>query len=268
MNNRCSNCGFLNFANASVCKRCKASFDEIPSAETGHQSDPYPTAWQGGYELAAEWPQPAYQPSYFHTPVAALPARAKQGGANALLWMLLCGAIAVAAGIGFLWKFNKPTYDSYNWQEYQSEDKSFSVSMPTKPVETVQSRSTATGQLPMHVMTGRMSQDGFYGVAYADYPVASKSMSASTSLDAAAQGAVHHSGAELVSKKSITLDGYPGLELDMNIPEEKVPGGGQAACRIIWVAPRMYIVCVGGSNSSDIYSTRTKYFDSFKLRKS
>lgn len=255
-NNRCSNCGFLNFASDSACKRCKESFEETPSEED----------WQGqvGYEMAAQWPQPAYQPAYFHTPVAALPTRSENSGANALLWVLLCGAIAIATGIGFLWKFNKPASDNYTWQEYKAPDNSFTVSMPTKPVETAQSLPNNS---QMHMLTGNMKKDGFYGIAYGDYPMDASKVPVSLLLDSAAQGAASNSGAKITGKKSITLNGYPGLELDMEVPPSKVPGGGRVACRIIWVAPRIYIVAVGGPESSDVYGTRAKFLDSFKLTK-
>lgn len=265
--NRCLNCGFLNFASASTCKRCQAAFlNETSSAETAaHQSDPYATNWQGGYEMAAAWPQPAYQPSYFPTPVAALPSRSKSGGgANVLLWVLLFGALAVAAGIGFLWKFNKSASDSYTWQEVQAPDNSFVVSMPTKPVETTQS---LPGNLQMHVLTGNMKQDGFYGVAYADYPVNGSKVPVDTLLSTAANGAASNSGAQIVSKKPITLSGYPGVEVDMDVPKQAVPGGGKVACRIYWVAPRMYIVVVGGPESSAVYGSRARFLDSFRLKK-
>ncbi len=264
--NRCLNCGFLNFASATACKRCRAAFDETPSAETAQQSDPYSTGgWQGGYELAAPWPQPAYQPSYFPTPVAALPSRSKGGGANVLLWVLLCGAIAVAAAIGFLWKFNKPASDNLTWQEVKAPDNSFTVSMPVKPVE---STNSVGPNIQMHSWTGNMNKDGFYAVAYADYPGAGSSKIPSGSLlDSAAQGAASNSGAQIVGKKNITLSGYPGLETDMDVPTSAVPGGGKVACRIFWVTPRIYIVCAGGPESSPVYTSRAKFLDSFRFNR-
>jgi hypothetical protein len=267
MNNRCRNCGFLNFASDSVCKRCKAAFDEIPLTEHVNQTDPYATSWQGSYEMAAQWPQPAYQPSYFPMPLAVLPAKPKNSGANALLVMLLVGAVAIAGGISFLWKFNKPASDNYGWQEYQAPDNSFTVSMPTKPVETTQSQFTLGGTIQMHSLTGNMKQDGFYGVAYADYPAESAKVPSSMLLDAAANGAASNSGARIESKKSISLAGYQGVEIDMSVPPASVPGGGRAACRIFWVAPRIYVACVGGPESSDVYKTRAKFLDSLKLNK-
>ena len=117
------------------------------------------------------------------------------------------------------------------------------------------------------MLTGSMKRDGFYGVAYTDYPGDVSNVPPGALLDASAQGAATNSGARLVSKKGITLSGYPGLEIDLDVPPERVPGGGRGACRIFWVAPRIYVVCVAGPESSGVYASRTKYLDSFRLKK-
>src|SRR5205085_1526240 len=156
-NIRCSNCGFLNFAEDASCKRCKAVFEEPPAADMGQQFTQFPPeALQGGYQAVAQWPQPAYQPSYFPTPVAPLPRASKYGATNAVLWTLLGLTVAVALGIGFIWRFAKPSPTITGWQEYKAADDSFTVQMPTKPYESEESQSTPAGQLQMHMMMGSM----------------------------------------------------------------------------------------------------------------
>jgi hypothetical protein len=71
----------------------------------------------------------------------------------------------------------------------------------------------------------------------------------------------------MVSKKEISLEGYPGLEVEMTVPPSSVPGGGLAVSRIYWVAPRIYMVFIGGVEGSEIYRDRAKFLDSFKLKK-
>lgn len=269
---RCSNCSFLNFGSDPACKRCKATLEvssEIPGSNYfgGYASNlqpEYQTASASGY------PQPSYQPHYFPTPIAPLPGISKHGGTNALLLSLLGVAVAIAAGIGVIWKFGKPaSAKSLNlvWQEYKSEDESFTVQMPTKPVEEVESKATIMGSIQSHTMAGSMGADGIYVVAYTDFPSDSVKAPASFVLDGAAQGAVNNSGATMVSKKSISLDAYPGLEVEMTVPSSKVPGGGLAVCRIYWVAPRIYMMFVGGHEGSEIYRDRARFLDSFKLKK-
>src|SRR5947209_5289065 len=266
-NIRCSNCGFLNFSEAASCKRCKAIFEELSAADLNQQFAQFPQqALQGGYQIVAEWPQPAYQPSYFPTPIAPLPCPSKNGMTNAVLWTLLSLTITIALGTGFIWRFAKPSPTITGWQEYTAQDGSFTVQMPAKPFESEESQQSPAGPLTMHMMAGSMQEKGIYIAAYTDYPNVSNNVSTKMLLDFAAQGAVNNSGASVLSKKEITLDGYQGIEVEMDVPPSKIPGGGKATCRIYWASPRIYILFVGGSTSSGVYESRSKFLDSFKLK--
>lgn len=268
-NNKCAGCGLLNFASASVCKRCKATLNA--SSEFGEQRffGGHENAWQEGYPTVTNCPQPAYQSPYFTTPVAPLPRTSKNGGANAVLFVLLGVAVSVAASIGVLWKFGgKPAVATLRWQEYKADDGSFTVEMPTKPVESVRNQPTVDGEIQIHALMGNMNEQGIYIVGYTDYPAAwPEYYSTDEMLDLAAEDAVNRSGSTLVSQKSISLGSYPGMEVEMIVPPDKIPDGGRLVCRVYWDAPRMYVVIVGGPESSEVYETRTKFLDSFKLRK-
>jgi len=263
MNNRCGNCGFLNFNSASVCKRCKSPFDAQSEIIGNDSFGGYVAGLQPGYQTAPDHSQPVYAQPYFPAPIAPLPHAKKNGGMNALLWSLLGVAVIVAISIAVLWKFDNPASANSDWQEYKSQDDSFRVEMPTKPMERVNSKMTPTaGELQTHVMVGNQ-RNGVYLVAYTDY----SDNTTDISFDSAAEDAVENAGGKLVSKKSVSLDGYPGVELEMIISPERLGGGGLGVCRIYWAAPRLYFVYVGGAESSDVYKTRTKFLDSFKVRK-
>lgn len=288
MNNvRCVNCGFLNFASALTCKRCKAEFESAPallgnspsiddgaSSQVNYQAAPSQVVLSQAapHQAAPEWSQPAFQPPfqpplYFPTPIAPLPRPSKYGATNAVLWTLLGVAIFIALSIGAIWKFGKAASSAnYVWQEYKAPDESYTILMPNHPVETVQSQSTPAGEIQMHISGVEMGQNGAYMVAYADYPGNFTKLSSQELLDAGAQGAVTRSGATLVSKKNITLDGYPGVELELLPPAGEGLNGGHARARIYWAAPRLYIMFTGVSKSVD-ETTMTKFLDSFKLNK-
>jgi hypothetical protein len=139
--------------------------------------------------------------------------------------------------------------------------------MPDTPVESVERRDSPAGELKMHLSMVNKGLEGTCLVGYADYPDSFRNISADTVLDAGAMGGVSHSGSTLVSKKRITLQGYPGMEVVMQPPEKDIPGGGLAITRIYWVAPRIYITLAGGRNSSSNDAMMAKFHDSFKLRK-
>jgi hypothetical protein len=271
---RCGNCSFLNFASASVCKRCKAEFEIAPAAIGSSTFVDYTAAvLQVNYQPVPQWSQPPYQqayqppPPYFSTPIAPLPRASKNGATNAMLWTLLGIAVVIALGIGILWKFGKTAPVNYAWQEYTSQDVSYTIQMPARPVESVQNIPSPTGSLPMHVSLANMGPQEAYLTAYIDYPDNYKSVSSDTLLDGAAQGGLTNSHSTLVSKKRITLDGYPGVEVEMTIPAGEIQGGGRAFSRIYWVAPRVYILVGGGPDSKEVKQAATKFLDSFKLKK-
>ena len=264
--NRCGSCGFLNFAAAASCKRCKGELESQPQSQQEFFGVP-PGGWQPSYETGAGNPEATYAPQYFPSPVAPLPRTSKNGSTNALLFLMLGLAIAVAVGIGVVWKVGKTEKLNLSWQEYKAADQSFSVEMPTTPQDSSETRSTPAGDLTMQMMIGNMKENGIYVVAYMDYPSSSVKASSDMVLDFAANGAVSNSGATMVSKKSISIDGIPGREVEMTVPDSKVPGGGRAIARIYWAAPRLYMMFVGGHESSEVFTTRAKFLDSFKLQK-
>jgi hypothetical protein len=139
--------------------------------------------------------------------------------------------------------------------------------LPKEPVESVQKQPSAVGDLETHIAMSSMHAEGVYVIAYTDAPYSEPGIPMDMFLNQAAQGGVNAAGATMVGTKNITLDGYPGIEVEMIVPPEKIPGGGRAVCRIYWVSPRLYEVFVGGPESSQVYLTRTKFLDSFHLSK-
>ncbi|MDT4969775.1 MAG: hypothetical protein QOJ64_4512 [Acidobacteriota bacterium] len=264
--NRCSCCGFLNFTTAESCKRCKAEFT-VP-VDSGYAN--YAMAPQGAYQTTPAWLQTDYHqqyapPPYFAGPIAPLPRVSRHGSTNAVLWTLLAITLVIAFAIGVIWRSNKPV--NYVWQEYHPADNSYSATMPTKPVESIERRASPVGELQMHLSVADMGPEGAFLVGYADYPENFSNLSPDSVLDAGANGAVANSGATLLNKKRITLDGYQGLELEMQPPSGAIRGGGRSISRMYWVAPRIYILFAGGPASSNTDAAIAKFLDSFKLRR-
>jgi hypothetical protein len=138
--------------------------------------------------------------------------------------------------------------------------------MPSNPVESIQDIPTPIGKLKMYMATAEYNRNGALIVGYVDYPATSKNVPVQELLDASAQGAVRNSRSTLVSKKSITLDGFQGVELEL-LPPGNMSAAGRGAARIYWAAPRMYIMFAAGVKSSDTDESFRRFFDSFSLRK-
>jgi hypothetical protein len=264
-NNRCNNCGFLNFVSASECKRCKAALVVHSEFGENYAYDGY-GAGQAVYPTMSGYQQPAYTSPYFHTPIAPLPRASKNSSTNAALFGLLGVAVAIALGIGVLWKFGNPGSARNGWQVYKPKDESFSVMMPATPVDSVASKPTDVGTLDVHLSLADMG-DQAYLVGYSDYPDSFKSLPPETVLAGAENGAITESGSTLLSKKSITIDGHPGVELVLQPPNSAATGVSRAYSRLYWVAPRMYILFAGGAETSEVNQRSIKFLDSFALLK-
>lgn len=265
---RCLNCGFLNFAADTVCKRCRAAL--IPPSDNPYFNS-YVAHTQGGYQPAPGYAQPAYtQPAYsqgyFPGAVAPLPRVSKNGGTNAALVVLVGLALAVAAGIGVLWKIGNGRSANFAWQRYNSDDQTYAVELPTKPAQFVQSQPSPVGDLQVHIMMSDMNDGGAFVVMHSDYPRDFSTVPAQEMLDASAEGVVEEAQATILSRKSISIDGHPGIELELSV--KKLKGAGRTVARVYWVAPqRIYVMIASVPPSSDMDTPLARFFDSLKLRK-
>ncbi len=256
--NRCGGCGFLNFAADTVCKRCRAAL-QPPSDNPYFNS--YVTGSYGAYQPASAYGQPSYSTPYY--PVAPLPRVSKNAGVNAALLALLGLAFTIALGIWVFWKVGNGSAN-FAWKEYDSEDGSYAITMPAKPSHMVQTQESLVGDLDVHMMIADMGGRGAFMVGHADYPENFTDVSADELLDMAAQGAVNSTEARLLSKKKITLDGHPGLELELSLKKLK----GRTVTRVYWVAPRrIYIMFASGPSSPETDTRLSTFLNSLRLRR-
>lgn len=260
---RCLNCGFLNFAGDAVCKRCRAAL--VPPSDNPFFNS-YVAGMQGGYQPAPGYTQPSYSSSYYPSAVAPLPRVSKNGGTNVALLVLVGLSLAVAAGIGLLWKIGPGGSSKFAWQEYKSEDASFSVTMPKKPSYNVQNQPSMVGELKVHSMMSDMYDSGAFVVMHSDYPEEFSNVPAEEMLDASVDGLAAEAEATILNKKAISLDGHQGIELELSMKNLK--GAGRTIARIYWVAPRrVYVMIASVPTAADTDVKLFKFLDSLKLRK-
>ena len=261
---RCLNCGFLNFAADSVCKRCQGALTPPPSDNPYFNN--YVAGTHGGYQAAPGYAQPAYSSGYFPGPVAPLPRVSKNGGMNVALLVLIGLAVAVAGGIGLLWKIGNASSANFAWKEYRSKDDIYSVTMPKKPVHVVQNYPSMFGEVQVPMMMADMGDRGAFLVGHSDYTVTDlEEMSGEQLLDLASQNVANEPGTTVLSQKSISLNGHPGLELELKM--NKIKGKSRTIARFYWVKPsRIYIMFASVPTSSDADAQLNRFLDSLKIR--
>jgi hypothetical protein len=260
---RCSNCSFLNFATASVCKRCGLPFDSAngpdmdfhPNAPADMHSQPPPN---GSYF----WDQPNYRPNYPPPPV-----QYASGGGGIVKGVIILAVLALVAFVAIpkLLKAGKTNFANVTWQEYRSPDHKFSISLPVTPKETVVHQQTPLGSIPVTVLEAQVSKDGGCMLMHADYPLGERRISE----DMIYESAINKQGlaskdVEMGARKYITHDGHRGVEIELkSSANSNLETAGTA--RLFWVSPRIYVLMSVGPDTADFRAFQPKCLESFKL---
>lgn len=141
-------------------------------------------------------------------------------------------------------------------QTFVSTEGRFSIDLSSTPIEESNSPVASVGGKKLWWKTGNAS----FSISYADNPNAKKEL-AEGAVNASADaflGAIPKS-AELVSRKKIVIDGYPGIEVKVREPD-----GYTVLTRYYMVETRLYCVMAlwnAGRNDADVIKT----VDSFKV---
>jgi hypothetical protein len=139
---------------------------------------------------------------------------------------------------------------------FVSPEGRFSISLSSEPTEERNSGEATVGGKKLWWRTGLAS----FSVSYADYPSARKEF-AERAVNASADayiGAIPKS-AEIVSRKNIELDGFPGVEV-----RSREKDGYTVVTRYYMVETRLYCTMAlwtAGRGDSDVIRT----MDSFKV---
>jgi hypothetical protein len=148
------------------------------------------------------------------------------------------------------------------WQIYRSAAGGYSVWLPGTPSESESDVPGKRGEIQMKQVSLKDVPSGLqFHVSYADhnntlFPDADKA------LDAARDGALKKSGAELTKEERIQLGTHPGRELWFALPKAK---GLVLRMRIYLVGQRNYQLLIGGAAHAVDGPAADTFFRSFRL---
>ncbi len=157
--------------------------------------------------------------------------------------------------------------ESGTWVTVAPVNAGFSILMPAKPSEDVQSLEGHPG-MENHLITFETKLAG-YVVSHLQFsgevtdPALIKVM-----LDRGREGGIASTGGKLKSEKEIKLNNYFGREWLMELP-----GGLSATARAYWVKRRLYqtvfVITPNANDSPEVIKlrdeARTRFLDSFSL---
>jgi serine/threonine-protein kinase len=182
---------------------------------------------------------------------------------NRAVWVMVI--IVIAGATGFMMtdagqKLLSSTTAPAAWQEFSSAEGNFAVLMPGTPSYEKKSQSTALGPIDMHMFTLNLKRDAVYMVMYSDYPEIVTRAKPVDLLDGGRNGALSNTKGKLVGEQNMSLDGFPGREIVI-----EVPGKGLMKLRAFMVRQRLFQVMAVGTKEKIDHEDTAKYLTSFRL---
>jgi hypothetical protein len=154
---------------------------------------------------------------------------------------------------------------SPSWREYVSQDGGFTIQMPDEPEVSVDQISTSSGMVPMHSIHADLKGGASCTSIYLDYSAYQLTIPIEDFLENAIKRFVESSNAVLVAKKTISLEGYNGFEIETT-PNSTVGAlVTSSTARLYWVPERkfVYVIHITGPSSGELYSQRSLFLESF-----
>lgn len=176
-----------------------------------------------------------------------------------LLMVLSCLAILAPFLIAGLLKPGKVA-----WQDFRPAQGLFSVKMPSAPiahdprVERVGSY-TMTNHPYESLVRGQGST--LYVVVDFSPALSTEKMSYEQMLDAELNGLVTRTSSTLISKRSITVNGYTGLEFELRPPEKLALSSPKTFGKIFMNSEHLYMMGITASEQSELLAGKDDFLN-------
>jgi hypothetical protein len=149
----------------------------------------------------------------------------------------------------------------HRWQTYTSPDGSFSVQLPAKPsVEPTQVPLQGSGTATINMITAAPTDHTAYVFTTLEHENVGQK-SPDQALESARDGALRKIEGTVLAQKRITVQGYPGLDL-----QARAPGNSLVDMRIVVAGSRLFVIMAVATVEQDREpKTVQRVFDSFKI---
>lgn len=238
-NKKCPSCGFINFANADVCKKCEA----VLAAPVDSQYNIYNDLHYGASA-------PVYQP---------YPTRRK----FPILKGFVISIVALAAVSTV--RYTLLGRSRINWIEYHPESMDITVMMPSEPtrMEPV-TTPLPTGSMTNHSFASVVTGQGSAVFCFVDYIGTGDWLSRDMmkrALDAELSDFLRRTNSQLISKKEITYGGMSGLEFETEPPDNLSPKVARSYGRMLITQTRLYFLSIAAAEGTELFAGRDKFLN-------
>lgn len=155
------------------------------------------------------------------------------------------------------------------WQEFSSAEGNFSALFPVEPQEQVQLAPNAAVETEVHIFMADLGTAA-YMIAYNELPAAvtpdlAGSEAVELSFDNLRESFLAGFDGTATYEQPITLEGYPGRQMDFTVSEDVLPGGGFGTVRVYAVADHLYQVAALGTAEALSNEDIDTFLSSFTL---
>lgn len=261
MNNiKCPNCGFINFVQEEFCRKCNTGLHTAYQAQYPTQQYP-PQQYQQPYYNQTQNYGYGYTnqyPSYNYTDQ-------KKGFPLLKVFLgVFIGLVVVSAITGGGTAFLKRTA-KVNWREFRPDGSRMTVMMPSEP-KTQEPITTPTqmGSIVNHIYISTVRGQGTAMFCYVDLPFDINNyseLSPERILDEELNDLLRRTNSTLISKHSISLSGYSGLEFELKTPGNLSEPIEKGIGRFYLKGRQLYLLVLTASESTELKNGSDKFLN-------
>ena len=226
---KCSDCGLVNWADATFCKRCNAALQNLNEA--------------GGFG-------PPTQPRLQSEKPASMMIRRYPVLAGLLIVLSCVLVIGTFAAIGMLRRHSR-----VSWRSFRPEQTFFTVQMPSEPIV----RDPIVSQHGPYMLTKRIYESRITGQGAAVYiivnympAIPTDRVSYEEMLEAELNAAAAVTSSTVVSKQSITVSRYKGLEAELKPPANLALKSPKTFIKLFMNSDQLYVMQITATQKSEL----------------
>ncbi|HKP36758.1 MAG TPA: hypothetical protein VJT71_07860 [Pyrinomonadaceae bacterium] len=242
-NKKCPNCGFINFVNAEVCRKCETVLNPPEGIEEYADSTGYRSGYASGYGSGYGSQRYALAPQKTKIPTAKI-----LGVAFVLVLISVVGAGILAFKMRIRWTMLQP-------------DGSTMIFWMPGPYTNVDEPPTPTA---IGMMSKRMSSTVIPGQGSANLVVVNFSrgfpagMPTEKVLEGELNNFLENTGSKLVSKNFTSVHGAKALEFETIPPNSE---GSRGYGKLILGSSRLYVALITAKENSSLLRQKDKFLN-------
>jgi hypothetical protein len=239
-NKKCPSCGFNNLGWHETCRHCQQSLESATAP----------------YEISAGSPTP-YANQYQSRPAKGGPSPLK------ILFCIFAGLFGLSVlgtSAGMLLKARTEV----NWREFHAPGTKVVVMMPSEPspMDPIVTPMMA-GSMTNRSFSGMIRGQGSYIFCVIEY---SFDFNASEDLqqkmiDAELESLVKRTNSTLLKKENLNVNGYRGVQFEMNPPIDLSRESGKSVGRMFLADKRLYLLSLTANTESELFKRRDLFLN-------